>query len=331
MKAVLMAGGIGKRLRPLTRSVPKPMVPVLNKPLLAHTISLLQQHHFTDIIILLYYQPDVIRNYLGDGRQFGVDIQYIVADEDFGTAGAVKLAESYLDEPFLVVSADLMTNFNLTRFCAFAASRKEIATLALAQVAEPQEFGNVTTGVNRRIERFVEKPRSRQAQTGLVNAGIYVLDPEIFEWIDTGLERLFARDIFPHLLDQNIPLLGYQEACYWRDLGNPRAYLEANLEALRCHPTNRLIAEACEIADNVILENVIIGKGCHIEEASRLEDAVLWPGVHVGRGCHISYGVIATGVEIGEGATLERNVTIGEKAIVDRRCVVSAGSIIDSV
>ncbi|MFP5500928.1 MAG: NDP-sugar synthase, partial [Candidatus Sericytochromatia bacterium] len=200
MKAVLMAGGSGTRLRPLTCDIPKPMVPVLSKPIAEHIILLLKKHGITDIIITLYYLPHVIQNYFGDGRELGVNISYAVEEKmPLGTAGCVKAIESMLDETFIVISGDALTDFDLTQAIAFHKQKQSKASIVLYRVPSPLEFGVVITDEQGRIQRFLEKPSSSEVFSDTVNTGTYVLEPEVLKLLPADKEVDFSKDLFPLL------------------------------------------------------------------------------------------------------------------------------------
>ena len=183
MQAVIMAGGFGTRLRPLTNNMPKPMVPIVNKPILEHLIILLKNHNIKEYIILLYYQPDIIKDYFDDGSKFGVNIKYILPDRDYGTAGAVKLSEKYIKDNFLVISGDVLTDFNLTDFYNFHNEKNALASLSLYRSENPLQYGIVLTNNESRIVNFLEKPASSEVFSDTINTGIYYFKREVFEHI----------------------------------------------------------------------------------------------------------------------------------------------------
>ena len=197
MKAVIMAGGFGTRIQPLTSSLPKPMIPLMNRPIMLHIVELLKKHHITDLVMLLYHQPSVIRNFFRDGADFGVKITYVTPIEDLGTAGAVKNAEKFLDERFLIISGDLLTDFNLKKIIDFHVDRKALATITLTSVKDPLQFGVVVTDQDKRITQFLEKPGWGEVISDTINTGIYVLEPEIFKYIPAGRTSTFPRTSSP--------------------------------------------------------------------------------------------------------------------------------------
>ncbi|MCI0706720.1 MAG: nucleotidyltransferase family protein, partial [Ignavibacteriae bacterium] len=188
MKAVIMAGGFGTRLRPLTCNIPKPMVPMANKPMMEHIVALLKKHGITEHIATLYYQPEIISNYFGDGSDFGVKLQYRKAEADFGTAGSVRNAKDFLDQKFLVISGDVLTDFDLTAAIKFHESKKALATIVLTRVANPLQFGVVIARDDGKITRFLEKPSWGEVFSDTINTGIYIFEPEVLDFIPKGEE-----------------------------------------------------------------------------------------------------------------------------------------------
>jgi len=233
MRAVLMAGGSGTRLRPLTCDLPKPMVPILNRPIAEHIINLLRRHGITEIIATLHYLPDVMRDYFQDGSDFGVQMTYAVEeDQPLGTAGCVKNVADLLDETFLVISGDSITDINLSEAIAFHKRKGAKATLVLAHMANPLEFGVVITDEDGRIRRFLEKPSSSEIFSDTVNTGTYILEPEVLDYLPANEESDFSKDLFPLLLEKDQSLYGYAAEGYWCDVGHLDAYREAQYAAL---------------------------------------------------------------------------------------------------
>ncbi|TMC60775.1 MAG: nucleotidyltransferase family protein, partial [Chloroflexi bacterium] len=218
MKAVVMAGGSGSRLRPLTVARPKPMVPIVNKPVMEHILTLLKRHGIDDVIVTLQFMAPAIQNYFGEGEAFGVKIRYSIEETPLGTAGSVKLAQEFLDEPFLVISGDAVTDINLTDLIAFHQSKQALATLTLYRVPNPLEYGAVVTDADGRATEFVEKPSWGEVNSDTVNTGIYVLDPAVLERFNPEQVFDFSQDLFPLLLKQGAPLYGYVASGYWCDV-----------------------------------------------------------------------------------------------------------------
>ena len=232
MKAVVMAGGEGTRLRPLTSNQPKPMVPIVGKPCIEHIVELLREHGFDDVIITLAFMPQAIRGYFGDGEAYGVAIRYSVEESPAGTAGSVKLAEEALNEAFLVISGDALCDIDLGDLIRFHREKEALVTIGLKSVPNPLEFGIVVTDDDGRIERFLEKPSWGQVFTDTINTGIYVLEPEVLRHIPDDTPYDFSKELFPLLLEMGKPLYGYVAEGYWQDIGNLDQYRQANFDAL---------------------------------------------------------------------------------------------------
>jgi len=215
MKAVVMAGGEGSRLRPLTINRPKPLVPVCNKPVIEYIIELLKAHGIDQIVVTLHYLADEIVSYFGDGREFGVNIVYSVEDEPLGTAGSVKKAEHHLDDTFLIISGDSLTYVDLSDIIRFHKEKNALATLTLTRVENPLEFGVVITDDALRIQRFLEKPSWGEVFSDTINTGIYLLEPEILNYMECGKSYDWSKDIFPVILEKGQSLYGYITGGYW--------------------------------------------------------------------------------------------------------------------
>src|SRR5580704_9761162 len=221
-----MAGGEGTRLRPLTANQPKPMLPMANRPMAEHVVNLLRRHGFEDIVVTVAFLANHIRTYFGDGSEFGVRMVYATEDSPLGTAGSVRNARDELNERFLVISGDVLTDIDLTTLVAHHASKGALATIALKAVDNPLEFGIVITREDGSIERFLEKPTWGQVFSDTINTGIYVLEPEIFDYIPSGRAVDFSGEVFPAVLESGRPLCGYVAEGYWEDVGTLEAYLQ---------------------------------------------------------------------------------------------------------
>lgn len=232
MKAVIMAGGKGTRLQPLTSKIPKPMVPLFSKPVMEYSIELLKRHGITKIAITLHYLPNIIKKYFGDGSRFGVELHYFEETHPLGTAGSIKNAEQFLDECFVVISGDALTDFNLSQGIAFHQSKKALATIFIKKVEVPLDYGVIMTNKDDEIIKFLEKPALEEVFSDTVNTGIYVLEPEIFSFLEQGVATDFSRDLFPLLMKKNVPLFGYEAEGYWSDVGNPSTYQKAHFDML---------------------------------------------------------------------------------------------------
>ena len=233
MRAVVMAGGEGTRLRPLTSNQPKPMVSLCGKPCMEYIMELLAAHGFGEAVVTLMFMPKAVRDYFGDGSPIGMSLDYSIEMTPAGTAGSVKLAEDRLgDDTFIVISGDALTDFDLGDIVAFHKQRGAMVTIALKRVENPLDFGVVVVNDEGQIERFLEKPTWGQVFSDTVNTGIYVLDPAVFAHIPEKRPYDFGRDLFPKLFDMRAPLYGYVAEGYWQDIGSLPQYLAANRDLL---------------------------------------------------------------------------------------------------
>ncbi|WP_409342697.1 sugar phosphate nucleotidyltransferase [Paenibacillus sp. MBLB4367] len=343
MKAVIMAGGKGTRLRPLTCNTPKPMVPLLDRPVMEYTIELLKKHGITDIAVTMQFLPEVIRNHFGDGSEFGVRLRYFEEESPLGTAGSVKNAESFLDETFIVISGDALTDFDLTAAITYHRNRKALATLVLTHVESPLEYGVVMTDDTGKVVRFLEKPSWGEVFSDAVNTGIYIVEKEAFELYTAGVEYDFSKDLFPLLMEKGLPLYAYHAKGYWSDIGNLTQYRQTQIDMLdgkvdvRIAGTEVLprvwVGEHADIAANIrfaapafigrgaVLEDYadigeysVIGGGCLVRQQARVERAVLWSNASVGRRAEIY------------GATLCRNAAVENDAFVAEGAVIGDAS-----
>lgn len=352
MKAVIMAGGFGTRLRPLTCNIPKPMVPVLNKPMMEHIVELLKKHGITDMISTLYYQPDVIASHFNDGRRFGVSMQYSRAEADFGTAGSVRNARSFLDQRFIVISGDVFTDFDLTAAIRFHEEKKAKATIVLTHASNPLQYGVVLTHDNGKITRFLEKPTWGEVFSDTINTGIYILEPEILDLIPPKEEFDFSKNLFPILLEQDMGLYGYIAEGYWRDVGSLNEYQDAHSDALRglvkvnlpgvkqanlyvgtnsqidTDPKNLsglvVIGNNTRIHSDVTIANTVIGDNCDIQQGSVIKNSVVWTGAKIGTNVEMSADVIGTDCTIGDDVVISENVFMSDQCIIGGRSRLSA-------
>lgn len=329
MRAVLMAGGSGTRLRPLTCDLPKPMVPILNRPIAEHIINLLKRHQITEVIATLHYLPDVLRDYFQDGSDFGIQMTYAVEeDQPLGTAGCVKNIAELLDETFLVISGDSITDFDLTAAIAFHKQKKSKATLILTRVPNPIEFGVVITDTEGRINRFLEKPSSSEIFSDTVNTGTYILEPEVLEYLPANTECDFSKDLFPLLLAKDEPMYGYIAQGYWCDVGHLDAYREAQYDAL-----DRKVQLDCAYKE--VSHELWVGQNTYIDQTAVIEaPVVIGDNCRIGARVQIEAGtVIGDNVTIGADANLKRPIVwngaiIGDEAHLSA-CVISRGTRVD--
>ncbi len=304
MKAVIMAGGEGTRLRPLTSNQPKPMLPMANRPMMEHVVNLLRRHGMDEVVVTVAFMANAIRTYFGDGSELGVRMVYATEETPLGTAGSVLNAREELDERFLVISGDVLTDIDLSAVIEFHERKGSLATLALAAVENPLEFGIVITREDGTIERFLEKPTWGQVFSDTINTGIYVLEPEIFDYIPADRSVDFSQEVFPGVLAEGRPLYGYVAQGYWEDVGTTEAYLRAHQDIL-----DRKVQ--VDIGGFEIRPGVWVGKGCTIDPAARIEGPAA-----IADNCTIGASVV-----LGEYSTLGSNVRVADGAEV-RRSVV---------
>jgi mannose-1-phosphate guanylyltransferase / phosphomannomutase len=304
MKAVIMAGGEGTRLRPLTSNQPKPMLPMVNIPMMEHVVNLLRQHGFEDIVVTVAFMANAIRTYFGDGSEFGVRMVYATEATPLGTAGSVRNAKDELDERFLVISGDVLTDIDLSQVVAFHEEKGGLATLALKAVDNPLEFGIVITNEDGSIERFLEKPTWGQVFSDTINTGIYVLEPEIFDFIPEGQPVDFSSESFPEALAAGKSLFGYVADGYWEDVGTLEAYLQSHRDIL-----DQKVQ--VDIKGFELRPRVWLGKGAEIDPSVVIEG----PAV-IGDNC-----VVGPDARLGAYCTLGRNVRIGDNAVLQRSVV----------
>lgn len=329
MRAVLMAGGSGTRLRPLTCDLPKPMVPVLNRPIAEHIINLLKRHNITEVIATLYYLPDIMRDYFQDGSDFGVQMTYAVEEEQpLGTAGCVKNIQQWLDDTFITISGDAIADFDLKAAIAFHREKKSKATLILTRVPNPGDFGVVITDEDGKINRFLEKPSLSEIFSDTVNTGTYILEPEVLEYLPENEESDFSQDLFPLLLEKGEPIYGYIAEGYWCDVGHLEAYREAQYDAL-----DKKVE--LDFPYNEKSEGLWVGSNTYIDPSALIETPVLiGDNCRIGARVKIEAGtIIGDNVTIGADADLKRPIiwngaTIGEEAHL-RACIISRGTRID--
>ena len=352
MKAVVMAGGEGTRLRPLTSNRPKPLVPILNKPIAQHIIEHLKRAGINDIVVTLYYLGEEIQRYFGDGSDMDVNLIYSVEESPLGTAGSVKQAEEHLsDGTFVIVSGDALTDLDIDKALAFHRAKGAEATLVLKPVSNPVEFGVVMTESDGRIIRFLEKPDKAQVFSDNANTGMYILEPSVFELMESGKSYDWSQDIFPRMLEEGRPIFGYAMEEYWCDVGSLEQYRQAQYEMLdgqtalpipgashpnrifvgggtEIHPTAKIIGPAaigsdCRIGPGAIIgPDAVLGDGAIIEANARIEKAILWRSAYVGAGAQLTACTICNHVHLGE------NVKVEESAVIGDKCSVEAGATI---
>ena len=335
MKAVIMAGGQGTRLRPLTSDQPKPMIPIVNLPCMEHIVELLGRHGFTDIAVTLQFLPDEIRDYFGDGSDWGVNMSYSVEDAPAGTAGSVKMAEQQLGlegERLLIISGDALTDADLSRLVEFHEEKGSEATMVLKSVENPLDFGIVITEEDGRISRFLEKPAWGQVFSDTVNTGIYLLEPSVMDEIpdpEDG-EYDFSKELFPGLLEEGRPLYGYVTDDYWEDIGTleqfagaQRDVLDGKVRGVRPPGTrlreNIYVGRRAQVDDDELEGPVVIGENVRVDEGAKISPySVIADNVVISAGATVERSVVAEGTYVGEGAELI-DTLVGRNSYVQAR------------
>ncbi|OQX73984.1 MAG: mannose-1-phosphate guanyltransferase [Campylobacteraceae bacterium 4484_4] len=367
MKAVVMAGGFGTRIQPLTHTLPKPMLPIINRPMMEHVIVKLRDDlGITEFVILLYFKPETIRDYFKDGSDWGIKITYVLPDDDYGTAGAVKCAEKYLkDDNFIIVSGDLVTDFDFSEILSAHKKKNAQLTIALTPVEDPLQFGVVITDEEERIEKFLEKPGWGEVFSDTINTGIYIIEPEILEYIPHETNFDFAKDLFPLLMEENITLYGPRITGYWRDVGNPYSYRDVYTDILggkvnfpfsgyriaegvdmlfTQNPENFdhldykgvvILGKNVVIGENVRLHNVVIGDNVRIESGTTLHNCVLWNDIKIDKEARLCQAVICDHNYIGpkthikQGAIIADNCDILDHVTIEKDVIIWPDKIIE--
>lgn len=356
MKAVVMAGGSGSRLRPMTVGRPKPMLPLVNQVVLGHILDLLRAHKITDVVVTLQYMASAIEDFFGDGSSFGTRLRYVVEETPLGTAGSVANARQYLDDTFLVISGDAVTNFNLQDIVDFHKAKRSLATLALYHVAEPLDYGVIVTDADGRITRFLEKPSWGEVASDTANTGIYVLEPEVFDLIPPGQPYDWGTQVFPKMLVAGMPMYGYVAPGYWCDIGNFSEYRRATADVLRgkVFPTSSFgahiggdiwVGENVDIApdaqlfgpiylgDEVQIKSGVVMRGPSVvrdytivDNRAQIDRSIIWRNCYIGEDAELRGAIVARQCSIKAKAALYEGVVVGEGSVVGEGAVVHAGA-----
>ncbi len=331
MKGIIMAGGFGTRLRPLTINLPKPMVPIANIPMMEHVVGLLVKNGITDITALLYFQADIIRDYFKDGKNFGVNIDYVQPDEDYGTAGAVRSALRVIDEPVLVISGDLITDFNLTDAISWHNEREAEATILLTRMENPLAYGIVITDKDGRIKRFLEKPSWGEAFSDTINTGIYILEPDVIRLIPPKTNFDFSQNLYPLMLSKNMRLYGKIMEGYWKDVGNVDEYRRAHFDffdgnlhldlKMETEQTDKALiykGKNVHIEEEVVFSGkVVLGNDVYISKGAKLHNSVIGNRSRIGAHCDIKKSVIWSDCTIGAETVMRSSVVCNRVYIGD--------------
>jgi mannose-1-phosphate guanylyltransferase len=350
MQAVILVGGEGTRLRPLTSTVPKPVVPLVDRPFIAYMLEWLHTHGVDDVVMSCGFLATAVRNVLGDGSQYGLRLRFIEEPEPRGTAGALKYAADLLDEHFLMLNGDVLTDIDLSAQIAQHDATGAVATLALVAVDDPTGYGLVRCGEDHAVKEFVEKPSADQIDTKLISAGAYVLERAVLDRIPPDRNVSIEREVWPQLVGDG--LYGFAADAYWLDIGTPERYLQGTFDILegnvatgvskvlgagylavgeRVEAKGRIVPPAlvdrgCTIADGAHVGSlVVLGEGVSVGEGTTIERSVVLNGAQVGARCVLRDCIVAAGVRIGDGTTVSGGAVLGEGVTVGARNVLTRG------
>jgi mannose-1-phosphate guanylyltransferase len=353
MKGVILVGGLGSRLRPLTCNIAKPMIPLANRPLIEHMLIRLREQGINEVVLAVRYLADQFRATLGDGSRLGLTLHIMEEKDALGTAGAVKNVEHLLEGDTFIFNGDVVTNLDLQAMLDYHRAKQSKTTIALTPVEDPTQFGLVEMTPDQRILRFIEKPRAEDVRTNLINAGTYIINMDVFRYVPPNEFYMFERGLFPVLLQTGDPMYGYPTRDYWTDIGRPPAYLEVNHDVLIGRVNlplpgreiaNRVfvdgevdIAEGVQLVgplvigdgvsighDTQVIGPAVIGSGCHIANNVTIEDAVIWQNNHIEEGVFIQRCVIGNGNHIGQRTVIMRG------AIISDNCQIGADNRLDN-
>lgn len=354
MKAIIMAGGEGSRLRPLTCDLPKPMVPVMNKPIMEHIINLLKSHGITEIGVTLMYLPQKIKDYFGNGSNFGVNLHYFTEETPLGTAGSVKNAEEFLDDSFVVISGDSLTDINLTSAIKYHKEKKSKATLVLTKVDVPLEYGVVITDKDGAITGFLEKPSWGEVFSDTVNTGTYILEPEVLKYFEKSKKYDFSQDLFPLMLSNKEPMYGYVSSDYWCDIGDLEAYLQAHYDifdekisvkmdalqiekgiwigpGVRIEPNTTITAPCfigsnCQIGNNTIVDSYcVMGSNNVLEDDVSIKRSVIWNNNFIEYGSEIRGSILCNKIHFKHYVSVFENAILGDNCVIHERAIIKPG------
>ncbi|HJD79974.1 mannose-1-phosphate guanyltransferase [Kitasatospora aureofaciens] len=354
MKAVVMAGGEGTRLRPMTSSMPKPLLPVANMPIMEHVLRLLKRHGLSDTVVTVQFLASLVKNYFGDGEELGMHLTYAHEETPLGTAGSVKNAEDALkDDSFLVISGDALTDFDLTKLIDYHRSKNALVTVCLTRVPNPLEFGITITDEEGRVERFLEKPTWGQVFSDTVNTGIYVMEPEVFDYVAAGESVDWSSDVFPQLLKEGKRVYGYVAEGYWEDVGTHESYGKAQADVLEGKVDVELegfeispgvwVAEGAEVDPEAVLrgplyigdyakveagveirEHTVLGSNVVVKRGAFLHKAVVHDNVYVGPQSNLRGCVVGKNTDVMRAARIEDGAVIGDECLVGEESIIAA-------
>ncbi|WP_067471897.1 mannose-1-phosphate guanyltransferase [Actinomadura hibisca] len=355
MKAVVMAGGEGTRLRPMTANQPKPLLPLINRPIMEHVLRLLKRHGLDETVVTVQFLAALIRNYFGDGEELGMSLSYATEEVPLGTAGSVKnAADALRDDRFLVISGDALTDIDLTDMVRFHEENGALVTIGLKRVPNPLEFGIIIVDEQGRVQRFLEKPTWGQVFSDTVNTGIYVMEPEVLDHVAAGESVDWSADVFPKLLAEGAPLYGYVADCYWEDVGTHESYLKAQADMLSGLVDVEMdgfevspgvwIAEGAEVDAEAVLkgplyvgdyakveagvelrEFTVLGSNVVVKEGAFLHRAVVHDNVFVAPSTNLRGCVVGKNTDVMAGARVEEGAVVGDECVIEAEAYVSSG------
>jgi mannose-1-phosphate guanylyltransferase len=341
MRAMILAAGLGTRLRPITYEMPKPMVPVLGRPVMEHIARLLARHDFRQVIANLHWFPDLVKGHFGDGSDLGIELSYSLEEQLLGTAGGVRKAAGFLGDSFVVISGDALTDIHLGEMRAFHESHDGVATLATRRVSDTSEFGVVITGEDVRVQGFQEKPDPAEALSDLANSGIYMFDSEVFDYFPGPGERSalagaddpegfadWAMDVFPALLAADVPFYAHEVDAYWNDIGNLGELHAGNLDALQGEVVIEpgapevspgiWVGEGSDLSGSEVAAPLFVGPGADFGEGVRLDGpAVIGADCRIGEGCRIGDAVLLEGTVLGPNTVVAGGIVARRNLGID--------------
>ncbi len=330
MKAVLLVGGEGTRLRPLTYTAPKALVPIGNVAFLERQLEWLAGHGVDEVVLSMGYLPDPFRAHFPDGRFGDLTLRYAIEETPLGTAGGIRFAAEGIDERFVVCNGDVLTTLDLTRMVEFHHERGAEASIYLCEVEDPSAFGVVPTRSDGEVVGFIEKPPRDQAPTNWINAGVYVLEPSVLDRIPPRINVSIERETFPRMVESRHSLYGFHWPGYWLDIGTPEKYLQANLDVVAGSlPGADRVIDPTAVIDGSVVRSVV-GAGAHVAAGAEVEDSVIGPGVVVGAGARVHGSVVAAGGHVGDGASVTDLSLVGTGVVVPPNARVVAARLAPS-
>jgi mannose-1-phosphate guanylyltransferase/phosphomannomutase len=355
VKAVVMAGGEGTRLRPMTASMPKPLLPIVNKPIMEHVLRLLHRHGFSETVVTVQFLASLVRNYFGDGEELGMQLHYATEETPLGTAGSVKNAEHLLrDDTFVVISGDALTDFDLTSLVKFHHDKGAMVTVCLTRVPNPLEFGITIVDDDDRVQRFLEKPTWGQVFSDTVNTGIYVMEPEVFDYVKADEPVDWSADVFPRLVEDGQPIYGYVAEGYWEDVGTHESYVRAQADVLSGKVDVELdafevssgvwVAEGADVHPDAVLkgplyigdyakveagaelrEFTVLGSNVVVKGGAFLHRAVVHDNVFIGPQTNLRACVIGKNTDVMRAARIDEGAVVGDECVIEEEAIVSSG------